>query len=165
MKILSFIFFLFILFSSDSEDKFTGEYKNYFGSKIIINSDSSYNYTWRFGLTYSWINGKWTKIGDTILLAPVLIYDSLSYYDTLRNENIDTLVLSRDKHSTSISIEKHNGDFAISDCQNCYGSPRRLLYRNNRLYDINRDGSISDKEKTGLISNEKFPTYYFKIIE
>ena len=161
MKLLYLISLILILFSTKQKNNPIGEYENHFGSEININKDSTYNYSWHFDLSYSWIDGKWEIHGDTILLSPILVYDTLSFYDSLSSSVTDSLILSRDRKPSRITMKKIESDMSLSDCQNCFGSPRKLFFEDGKLYDINNKGEIRKAKRKGIIGNKKYPPYFF----
>ena len=59
---------LFCSLVSFCQSKLVGKYKDYFGNTIEIKNDSTFYYTWRFDLMYSWSQGKWTVANDTVYL-------------------------------------------------------------------------------------------------
>jgi len=162
MKILYLISLILILFSTKQKNNPVGEYENYFGSEININKDSTYNYSWHFDLSYSWIDGKWEMHGDTILLNPILVYDTLSFYDSLSSCTTDSLFLSRDRKPNRITMKKFESDKSLSACQNCFSSPRKLFLKDEKLYDIDNKGKIRKAKRKGIIGNKKYQPYYFK---
>ncbi|WP_133943847.1 hypothetical protein [Epilithonimonas xixisoli] len=59
MKILFLILFLFN--STFNGQDFIGKYENDFGETLILNSDKTFEYSWKFDLASSWNIGTWRR--------------------------------------------------------------------------------------------------------
>jgi hypothetical protein len=155
--------FLFgLIFSSYGQKDVSGKYHNYFSSELILNTDSSYYYSYHFDLCSSWSSGKWTYKNDTILLMYIPVYDTLMYYDSTNNKTIDTLVLSNDSKTNQISFNEWLLNELSSGGQNRVSNPTRLLYRKTRLYEIQENGQLKDKKIYCPFRQKKFEAYYIK---
>jgi len=79
MKILIIAILLSISFSLFAQKIMAGRYRDYFGSRIELNVDSTFKYTWNFDLSASWTKGTWTLVGDTVYFQMIPTYDTLSH--------------------------------------------------------------------------------------
>ena len=164
MKYLLFLYCLLFYFPVHGQNKnanFIGKYRDYFGSEIIINRDSTFKYTWHFNLFSSWSNGKWTIKSDTIYLKTIPIYDTLTYTNS-NGKLVDSLVLSDDEHPKRIypTIITNNG--LLGGGQNHRPCPERLFYRDNKLYAFTDKGKLVRKKVRGFWSRKKFDPMYHK---
>jgi hypothetical protein len=165
-KILYLILFLIAdVFSAFGQNNICGEYHNHFSSRLILNLDSTYNYTWRFDLAYSWSNGKWVLKNDTLYLKCIPIYDTANYNDSIGNFKPsygDSLILSIDDKSERISSGTAILTFISSGGQNRSPNPNKLFFRRNKLYEIKSNGHLDRKRIKGFWTRRKHATYYIK---
>ncbi len=151
------VIILLVLFSIKLEAQdITGTYKGNYGRTIKLNGDSTFRFSWHFDLAGSWSVGTWKKMNTKI------IFNSTPIYDTLQRANsMDSLVLSIDEHSERIT----NAEFATSlisgGGQNRIEPPTVLIYRNNKLYQLDQNGKPS-KKKGRTIYGKKYNSWYTK---
>jgi hypothetical protein len=102
MKEFSLLFLLLFNFTLiDAQNEIFGKYKNEFGEVLTLNSDKTFEYSWRFDLASSWNIGTWSvEKGKYIYLTINEIKD------TLKTQNKIELVLSNDRISNKITNEK-----------------------------------------------------------
>ncbi len=108
MKIFIITFLLLLPFSLFSQDNFAGRYSGYFGNRIQINTDNTFEYTWHFDLSASWTKGTWTSKNDTVYFHVIPIYDTISYR-TKNGFAGDTLILSTDTIPERLTQEQLSG--------------------------------------------------------
>ena len=164
-----------------AQNKLTGRYRDYFGNRIQLNSDSTFKYTWHFDMQSSWTKGIWRLKGDTIYFQMIPIYDTISKINS-NQITTDSLVLSQDEtperiflqtmtttsvniNSTEKTIPKiyHDnlGALLSSGGQNKRYYLEKLIVKNGRLYQI-INGKPHRKKVKGFWTNKKWPTWYFK---
>ena len=148
------------------QNNISGTYSNYFGSKLTLNSDSTYKYTYAFDLFSSWSIGKWTLRKDTILLTNVVVFDTITAHCVYENGETKfynkkpELIISLDEKSEAISDFDAVLGSTCSGGQNKYPQPMKLFYENNKLYEIRTNGKLKRKKMKGFMSREKFDPYY-----
>ena len=154
-----------------AQDKILGRYRDYFGSRILLNADNTFKYTWNFDMSSSWTNGTWTVMNDTVFFHMVPIYD------TVRQTNkygivIDTLLLSFDELSERLTQTQVPGDVSVSNGQIIYAPlsaggqnkidyPDKLVSKKGRLYRI-KNGKLIIKKQTGFWTSKKQDPWFFK---
>ncbi len=160
MKLLTLILLLVISFTLFAQGKMPGNYRDHFSSRIQINADGTYLYTWSFDLSYSWTKGTWTVTNDTIYFQRIATYDTISY---TKNDGIpaDKLVLSVDKISERLTPEQYAGMGLSSGGQSIKQSPIKLFYKRHRLYNI-KDGKLVKQKLEGFWSRKKWNPWFFK---
>lgn len=160
MKILTTIFLLTLSFSLFAQDKIVGYYRDYFGSQIQINADSTFKYTWHFDLSASWTKGTWSFKKDT------LYFHMIPTYDTITDKNkdgtsADKLILSVNDTSERLS-SKQLADMGLpSGGQNFYPCPDKLFFKKGRLYGI-QNGRLVVKKQKGFWTKKKWRPWFFK---
>ena len=137
-----------------------GEYYNNFGSTLKFNTDSTFEYTWRYDLSGTWTKGTWRLDQDTIYMKTVSVYDTLTYIDENTNSVRDSLVLSLDQKSESITDEEHWTNLLTSGGQNRHPVPEKLYYRKGKLFEIDKNGKLIRKRVRGVWSNKKRIPWY-----
>ena len=154
-----------------AQDKILGRYRDYFGSRIQLNSDNTFKYTSNFDMSSSWTKGTWTIMNDTVFLHMV------PTYDTLRQTNkyglaIDTLLLSPDELSERLTQTQLPGDLSVSNGQIIYAQlsaggqnrmdyPDKLVSKKGRLYRI-KNGKLIIKKQIGFWTGKKWDPWFFK---
>jgi hypothetical protein len=166
------IFILIVLATHETilqgQNNVFGTYRDNFGSKLILNSDSTYKYTHSFDLSSSWSIGKWSLRKDTIIFSNTVIYDTITTHCYSINGEMRT---SRTNPKLTLSIDEKSD--AISDLddaltqisgggQNRYPQPMKLFFENNKLYEINKNGKPNRKRIKGLMTQKKFESSYIK---
>ncbi len=163
MKILQLLLFLILIVISDKSNV-EGKYHDSFGSYIELNENHTYYYSWHLCMDQSWIKGAWKLNMDTIILQPILIYDTVYYYDSLLGVNSDSLTLSLDTIPNSFFQSNDKSVNILSGGQNLYGSPRKFYYKKGKLFNIDKKGRVQNKKRKGFIDGrKKYPPYYIRI--
>lgn len=121
----------------------TGTYMNNFGSKININADSTFNYSWRGHMAYRWAAGTWTTNRDTIYFQPFAYVDTIGKYD-VRDLAYDSLFLAEGDTMQRFDSKVPNG--YGGGWQSPEMVPYKLWISKDRLYLVLPDGEI-DKVK------------------
>ncbi len=147
--------------STFGQKMIAGKYCDYFDSHLSLNTDSTWDYSYHFDLTSSWSYGRWKINNDTVFLINTPIYDTVRYFDSI-NKTIDTLVLSIDKKSEQIILDTAIGYDMQSGGQNRVPVPKRLYYKNDRLYEISDNGQLKEKKVYCPFRQKKFEPYYEK---
>lgn len=160
MKFLLTAFILTFSFNLYAQDKVTGRYRDYFGSRLQINADNTFKYTWNFDLSASWTKGTWTQKGNTIYFHMTPVYDTLTHQ---RDNGVtaDTLILSDDEIPERISREQGAATVLSSGGQNRMAHPEKLVFRKGRLYKV-VNGKLLTKQQKGILSNKKWPPWFLR---
>jgi hypothetical protein len=160
MKFLLTISILTVSFNLFAQDEVTGRYRDYFGSRLKINADNTFKYTWNFDLSASWTKGTWTQKGDTLYFNMTPVYDTLTY---LKDNGVtaDTLILSDNEIPERISREQGAATALSSGGQNRMVYPEKLLIRKGRLYNV-VDGKLIKEKQKGILSHKKWNPWFFK---
>jgi hypothetical protein len=159
MKGALFLYSIVICTSLNAQSIVAGHYRNYFGGSLNIVPDSTFKYSWHFDLQGSWTNGKWRMIKDTVYFTMIPVYDTITH--AIKNgEIVDSLVLSLDEIPKRTTI---NLNVLYSGGQNIQPYPTKLLYRKNRLYEIDKHGKLDKKWGKNLWSKRKWPPWFTKI--
>ncbi|MEK8181254.1 hypothetical protein WMW71_12980 [Flavobacterium buctense] len=156
MKFSLSILILFLI--NGQHGNVEGEYYNHFGSKLKINSDSTFLYTWHFDLESSWSKGTWKMKNDTINFKVIPVFD------TLRRINLkDTLILSVDEKPELIT--EQNGSithFLSSGGQNVQKMNVKLYFDGEKLIEIKRNGKLDKAKHKAFWENKKYYTWFVK---
>ena len=159
MKI-SITIFLVIFFSNlCAQNGVVGHYRNYFGGDLYIESDSTFKYTWHFDLVGSWSQGKWTRTKDTLYFVMIPVYDSVMFYLD-GGRTVDSLVLSDDEKPERINL---NMNALPARRQNMEPYPAKMVFKQNRLYEINKKGKLVKKQIHGFGSKKKWPPWFERV--
>lgn len=160
MKLLTTILLLTLSFDLFAQDKIFGRYRDYFGSRIQLNEDNTFKYTWNFDMSASWTKGTWTLRGDTVYIYMVPTYDTLS--QTTSNDILsDTLILSTDEVPERFTQTQFAAMLLSSGGQNRMPYPDKLLFKKGRLYKI-QNGKLVMKKQKGLWTSKKWDPWFFK---
>ncbi|MEG5084627.1 hypothetical protein QUB53_28960 [Microcoleus sp. AT8-B4] len=160
MKFLSTVFILTLSINLFAQDKVVGRYRDYFGSRLQVNADNTFRYTWNFDLSGSWTKGTWTQKGDTFYFHMTPVYDTLKQFKH-NGVTSDTLLLSDDEVSERISPERAAANVLSSGGQNRIAYPDKLVFRKGRLYKI-VNGKLLTKPQKGIFSDRKWNPWFFK---
>ena len=150
-------------YGQNKTHKLIGQYHDYFGNRIEIKGDSTFNYSWHFDMVRSWSKGTWAIKNDTIYFKTILIYDTLRY----KKENgqiVDSLIVANDEKPKIITIPPINTIFS-SGGQNRQPCPDKLYYKNEKLFKITKEGKLVKKKIKGFWTKKKWHPWYFKQIE
>ena len=159
MKILMITILLSISLSLFAQKNLLGHYRDYFGSRIELNVDSTFKYTWNFDLSASWTKGTWTLVGDTVYFQMIPTYDTLSQTNA-NGSTSDTLILSADETSERFTQTQFVATLLSSGGQNRRGYPDKLFFRKGRLYEI-QNGKLVKKQKV-FLTTKKWDPWFFK---
>lgn len=138
-------------------------YQNYFGKKIILHEDSTFEFSFGFSIYHYCSKGKWSIINDTIFFTPIVLYDTLMY---IRKGGMYDFELAKSKFCYSRTMDRadyYNGTKPVGG-QSDYFLPQKLLFKKDKLYDLNhKNKPIKTKRKNlALGITKKMPMYYFK---
>ena len=135
-----------------------GDYFNHFGSKLKINSDKTFLYTWNFDLASSWSKGTWKMENDTIY------FDVIPIYDTLRRPNLkDSLVLSIGQKPELITDSSIVFIEALSSGgQNRQKMSSKLYFNGEKLIEIKKNGKLNNKKLKAFWDNRNYNTWFIK---
>src|SRR5215203_4617906 len=131
MKILIIPLLLILSSGSFSQDKVAGRYRDYFGSRIQLNADNTFKYTWNFDMSASWTKGTWTSMNDTIYFHMVPTYDTLSQTNSRRILS-DTLILSTNEIPEHFTQTEFAAMLLSGGGQNRMNYPGKLLFKKGR---------------------------------
>jgi hypothetical protein len=171
MKKSFLVIIIFTHLYSAFSQAISGNYYNYFGSKLSLFPDSSYKYIYRFDLSSSWSTGKWKVLNDTIYLVNMPIYDTLIGVDTLwkskhfnlyATKKINELYLSSDENPERISLSESIMSSISGGGQNRVSYPAKLVNKRGKLFKLDKTGRIETKKVKGFATKKKFKTYYIK---
>lgn len=158
MKKALLLYFIFQYNLVDAQTSIVGNYKDNFGYQIEIFNDSTFEFNYQFDLASGWSIGKWKIIGDTIILTPTPIMDTL-----IRMSEPDSLVLSLNKTTERVSEEQFAIDNITSGGQLPDYVPKKLVFKKERLYEVKKNGKLKKKKVRGLFTKKKFVPRYEKI--
>lgn len=145
MKLFLTSLMLTISLGPNAQNKYIGDWVNYFYGELKINSDSTFEFTWNFHMEGSWNVGSWKMSNDTMYLTKILVYDTVRYFDTARNLQIDSLVLAEKQKPR---VRGRPDGTTLLTIQNDIRMPTRLFYKKEILYAI---------DKKGKLKTNKFP--------
>jgi hypothetical protein len=152
---------LFILsFNLSAQRSIIGRYRDYFGSRLELNADSTFKYSWRFDLSYSWTKGTWSFKNDTLCFHMLPTYDTISYKNN-DGSSPDKLILSVDETSERLMPEQYTGMGLSSGGQNIQGYPDKLFSKKGRLYKIYNRRLVKKKQR-GIWTKKKWTPWFFK---
>ena len=160
MKILTIILLLTLSLDLLAQDKIVGRYRNYFGSRIQLNVDNTFKYTWNFDMAGSWTKGTWTLSCDTVYFHMVPTYDTLMQTST-NGRTSDTFILSTDEVSNRITQEQYAGIVLSSGGQNRTSYPEQLVFKRKKLYEV-KNGKLVKKKNKGFWTKKKWSPWFFK---
>lgn len=141
MKIAPILLFLFRSSIVFGQNRYIGEWNDYFGDSFDIKSDSTFKFVWRFDLIGQWANGTWTINNDTIYFKFVPVYDTIKY------SNSFALELSDDE-TPSVSVPTHIAKLS-SGGQDTARMPKSLFYYDDKLFTLNKNGKLIKKKHRG----------------
>lgn len=156
--------FCFVLFSSSiitsAQSRTVGTYADYFGRKLELNADSTFDYSYHFDLYSTWTQGVWSLRNDTVY------FKWLPVYDTIRITNPpgqfkDSLILSLDRKAEGVGPPDEK--VLYSGGQNYYPYPQKLFYHRDKLYTISKEGKLVKKKIRGIWRKTKSPPWYRKV--
>jgi hypothetical protein len=142
MKASLLILFGFLSHFTFAQTKVDGHYRDYLGSYLQLNPDSTFYYYFHFDLRASWSKGTWRFQKDTIDLFIHPVYDTISVKHNINSQTMsDSLVLSVDENADR-RLEAE--DFVVNNSvqvQNGVLFPQKLFYLKGRLYEV-KEGRI-----------------------
>ena len=134
-----------------------GSYRG-FPESLELMKDSSFHYVYAYDLIYSWSNGLWYVIGDTLFLNNIPIYDTLYTPDSL-NKDFE-LALSNDRESERINFSEYQSTINQLQGQNRHNPPNMLLIKRRRLYYLLPGVSLLNGKTLDPISQKKHQVYF-----
>ncbi len=141
------------------QENHSGRYEGGFGGAILLRSDSTFLYEWRFDLMYSWNRGTWRSMNDTVWLDVVPVYDTLTL-NTYGAAPRDSFYLSRDSIAERFNQPEPN--LGHTSSQGTHPFPVDLIYENDHLYPMTPN-KTPDKKSTYKFGGRSFPTYYTRV--
>lgn len=159
MKIFYSLLFIVLTQQSNAQTQVFGEYHNFFGYHLKLNSDFTFNYSFSFDLMSSWTNGVWTIKNDTIFLTAHLVLDTFRTQKDEMGNFKDSLILSSDSKPEIVGISEVLSNALSSGGQNRQLIPPKLFYRKNRLYEITSEGKLKKKKIKGWTNKMRVPWY------
>lgn len=161
MKTFSSIILILFFTTSGIQEDIYGKYKNGLGETLILNSDKTFEYRWKFDLASSWNIGTWKIEGEKY------IYLTLNEVkDTLKTENGIELVLSNDKTSNEITNQEHIINLISGGGQSRHLPPKKLRIRKGKLYTYSKEGKIQNKKiKSVMNTNILLKPWFAKTSE
>jgi len=131
-----------------------GKYRNYSGSSISLNADSTFNFKWHFSVIGNYANGIWTISNDTL------------YFKFIPKENRPKTLNGRSYLNLSVSSDKkrivYTEEPIIIPDESDYNLPSKLYFKKEKLYEINEDGNIIKGHFMGHNPKKKYPIRYDK---
>src|SRR4051812_48306654 len=122
MKIVFVFLFLLTSLIVSGQNRYIGEWNDYWGNSFEIKADSTFKFAWHFDLNVQWANGSWTINNDTIY------FKFIPVYDTVKHSNSFALELSDDETS-SVSVPTQIAQLSTGG-QDTTRMPKSLFYRN-----------------------------------
>jgi hypothetical protein len=160
MKILILTFLFFLSINLSAQKSLTGRYRDYFGSRIELNTDSTFKYTWHFDLSGSWTKGTWTFKNDTVYFDMIPTYDTVSYKNN-NGTSADKLILSVDETAERMMPEQYAGMGLSLGGQSIHPCSDKLFFKRQKLFAI-KDGKLVKKKVRGFWTKKKWRPWFFK---
>ena len=161
MKAVCAFFSILMILQAQAQDNILGRYKDYFGSDITLNADSTFAYSYHFDMAGTWTVGTYKVVNDTIYLTEVPIYDTLQFVNKLK-QPIDSLILSDDKKPDRITMDDFINKPFLSSAQDRMSHPLLLVWRKNRLYTLDRHGRLNARKMKAISNGKKYVPWYLK---
>ena len=139
------------------QSKIVGFYADYFGHKLNIKPDSTFEYRYRFHLYSTWTKGAWSVTNDTIYFKWIPVYDT-SRIAGKDGAYKDSLLLSLDTKPERLQYLETGVLHGFG--QNYYPYPEKLFYRKNKLYQVKENGRLVKKKIRGFGIQKKYPPWY-----
>jgi hypothetical protein len=139
------------------------KYQDCFGHALVLNSDSTFRFDWRFDLIHDWASGRWTVSGREITLNFINVYDTLS-----RPGMQDSLVFSIDEESDRVNQEEFLQTQIVSGGQHTDRFDEKFYQRGKRLFPADQNGRPIKNRQRGIWPQKKWygyktwPTFYKK---
>lgn len=147
MKTLYFLIFILSVQYFDAQKKISGEYKNEFGERLILKSDHTFEYYWNFDLASSWNIGTWEIKNNKYIFLKLN-----EIKDTLKSKNTVEMVLSADRISNEITNNEHALNLISGGGQSRNLPPKRLLFKDNKLFTFSKTGQIQYRKIKSLVN-------------
>jgi hypothetical protein len=160
MKAIIYVILFFSSIVLNAQNKVIGFYADYFGRKIELKEDSTFEFTQHFDLYGSWTHGSWSIMKDTIHFKMISIYDTAQNIDA-NGIYKDTLILSLDRKPERIRLP--DPSVLNAGGQNYYSSPTKLYYRKNKLYNVTENGKLAKKKIKGFWTKNMYPPWFIKL--
>lgn len=147
MRALYFLIFILSIHYFNAQEKIFGEYNNDFGEKIILKSNYTFEYYWKFDLASSWNIGTWEIEGGKNIYLKVN-----EIKDTLKSDSKIEMVLSSDKISNEITSNEYALNLISGGGQSRKLSPKKLFFKNNKLFTFSNTEKIQNKKIKSLMN-------------
>lgn len=162
MRILLIVTFLISGLQVNARKNIPGFYQDHFGSSLQLYKDSTFTYRYRFDLISSWNKGKWTVKNNTIYFQIVPVLDTVIFKDENNRIINQTVVQSVDENANLISAEEYIKTRSNTPEKYPREIPLKLLFRKNKLYNLNKDGKPIKKKYKGFGTRKKYGSWYVK---
>jgi hypothetical protein len=146
-----------------------GLYADYFGRKIELRNNHTFFMHWDNHKNSSkyknWTFGRWSMEEDTIYFTQELIFDSVQVDDETLGYHIKKVRLSADTIRDQLYYKSFNLYFKEIPRGNTQGKlelPEKLLFRNNRLFRIQDNNTLEDKQRTHTLTGIQYYTWFEK---
>lgn len=162
MRVTTIIVLTFF-YATASGQRLPEKYDDYFGHTLVLNTDSTFRFDWRFDMIHDWATGRWAISRRTINLKFIEVYDTLS-----RLGKPDSLVLSIDEKSNRINEEEFAQTALVSGGQHKDRFGDKYYQRGKRLYPTDKNGRPIKSRQRGIWPQKKmwgyrtWPTYYIR---
>jgi hypothetical protein len=160
LKSVSILIVLFLCVETYGQKNIVGNYYNFGGENLELNSDSTFKAIWHYGLLSEWTKGIWSTKNDTIYLQSIPIYDTLERGNIKYNPNIDSIILSPDEKSEKITQKDFREYSHYTYSQSKEKFPTKVFYKNGRFHPIDKNGNLIKKRITAFEGNKKYPIFY-----
>ena len=138
------IILLLLLLSMNQQINIVGKYKDHFGSQIVLNSDSTFHWSYLMDGVYFWAKGNWELNYDTLYLNPIPIYD------TLRISGFKDTLVKAFNEIPRLRIEDYFDSLIWANDFLCpqQDVERKLYYKDNKLIKFDKEGNLITKKET-----------------
>ena len=159
MRIWIIPILLTLSFNLFGQSEVAGHYRNHFFCDIQLNADSTFEYNWHLDLNGRWTKGTWTLKGDTVYFHIIPMYDTLNITKS-NGITADTLILSKYSIQRRITPQQLTEMTMGSVEQNGTWLPDKLVFKENRLYEIKNGKLVTGKRIIIKRGSESDPWYF-----
>ncbi|MFA7617246.1 MAG: hypothetical protein WCY16_11765 [Weeksellaceae bacterium] len=157
MKALFTLLFILSFLISNAQGNVSEKYLNEFGETLILNSDYTFEYIWKFDLASSWNYGKWEIKNEKYIYLTII-----EVMDTLEVNGKIELVLSDDKISNKILNDDYVINILSGGGQSRKLPPKKLLIKNEKLYPFTDKNQIQKKKIKSLLNGNQLLKPWFE---